>query len=87
METFFFIITLDLLYFKVIECLEILLYCLKCIYPSLFCVCIAVEGGHRAIIFSRIGGVQEDIYHEGLHFRFVVTTSQKVVPASAPRLV
>lgn len=29
----------------------------------------AVEGGHRAIIFSRIGGVQNDIYPEGLHFR------------------
>lgn len=28
-----------------------------------------VEGGHRAIIFSRIGGVQPDIYREGLHFR------------------
>ncbi|XP_046347411.1 prohibitin-2-like [Haliotis rufescens] len=28
-----------------------------------------VEGGHRAIIFSRIGGVQNDIYPEGLHFR------------------
>lgn len=28
-----------------------------------------VEGGHRAIIFSRIGGVQPDIYTEGLHFR------------------
>lgn len=28
-----------------------------------------VEGGHRAIIFSRIGGVQNDIYSEGLHFR------------------
>ncbi|XP_049813057.1 prohibitin-2 [Schistocerca nitens] len=28
-----------------------------------------VEGGHRAIIFSRIGGVQKDIYAEGLHFR------------------
>ncbi|KAL5013183.1 hypothetical protein ScPMuIL_007453 [Solemya velum] len=28
-----------------------------------------VEGGHRAIIFSRIGGVQDDIYREGLHFR------------------
>ncbi|XP_046564729.1 prohibitin-2-like isoform X2 [Haliotis rubra] len=28
-----------------------------------------VEGGHRAIIFSRIGGVQDDIYPEGLHFR------------------
>ncbi|GAB6019956.1 DIS3-like exonuclease 2 [Chamberlinius hualienensis] len=28
-----------------------------------------VEGGHRAIIFNRIGGVQSDIYSEGLHFR------------------
>jgi len=28
-----------------------------------------VEGGHRAIIFSRIGGVQNDIMTEGLHFR------------------
>ncbi|XP_042225489.1 prohibitin-2-like [Homarus americanus] len=28
-----------------------------------------VEGGHRAIIFSRLGGIQPDIYSEGLHFR------------------
>lgn len=28
-----------------------------------------VEGGHRAIIFSRIGGIQDDLYREGLHFR------------------
>ncbi|EFA05476.1 prohibitin-2 isoform X1 [Tribolium castaneum] len=28
-----------------------------------------VEGGHRAIMFNRIGGVQKDIYTEGLHFR------------------
>ncbi|XP_064642146.1 prohibitin-2-like [Lineus longissimus] len=28
-----------------------------------------VDGGHRAIIFSRIGGVQNDIFREGLHFR------------------
>jgi prohibitin 2 len=28
-----------------------------------------VEGGHRAIMFSRIGGIQNDIYSEGLHFR------------------
>jgi len=28
-----------------------------------------VEGGQRAIIFSRIGGVQNDILTEGLHFR------------------
>lgn len=35
------------------------------IYQSLY----TVEGGHRAIIFSRIGGIQPDIYKEGLHFR------------------
>lgn len=28
-----------------------------------------VEGGHRAIIFSRIGGVQREVFPEGLHFR------------------
>lgn len=29
-----------------------------------------VEGGHRAIFFNRIGGVQQDtILAEGLHFR------------------
>ncbi|EDX15596.1 GD15441 [Drosophila simulans] len=28
-----------------------------------------VEGGHRAIIFSRLGGIQSDIYSEGLHVR------------------
>lgn len=28
-----------------------------------------VEGGHRAIMFNRISGVQRDIYPEGLHFR------------------
>ncbi|CAL1288088.1 unnamed protein product, partial [Larinioides sclopetarius] len=28
-----------------------------------------VEGGHRAIIFSRIGGIKNDIYSEGIHFR------------------
>lgn len=30
---------------------------------------ILVEGGHRAIIFSRLGGIQPDVYSEGLHFR------------------
>lgn len=29
----------------------------------------AVDGGHRAIIFSRLGGIQDDVYTEGLHFR------------------
>lgn len=28
-----------------------------------------VDGGHRAIIFSRIGGIQPEVYSEGLHFR------------------
>lgn len=28
-----------------------------------------VEGGQRAIIFSRLGGIQDDILSEGLHFR------------------
>lgn len=28
-----------------------------------------VDGGHRAIIFSRISGIQQRIYGEGLHFR------------------
>jgi hypothetical protein len=29
-----------------------------------------VEGGHRAIIFNRIGGVDQNTIHsEGLHFR------------------
>ncbi|OQR66384.1 prohibitin-2-like [Tropilaelaps mercedesae] len=28
-----------------------------------------VDGGHRAIIFSRLGGVKDDVYAEGLHFR------------------
>jgi len=28
-----------------------------------------VDGGHRAIIFSRIGGIKNMIYPEGLHFK------------------
>ena len=28
-----------------------------------------VDGGHRSIIFSRLGGIQPDVYSEGLHFR------------------
>lgn len=28
-----------------------------------------VEAGHRAIIFNRLGGIQKDIYAEGLHFK------------------
>lgn len=29
----------------------------------------SVDGGHRAIIFNRFGGIQKDIYAEGLHFK------------------
>uniref|UniRef100_F6XRG3 Prohibitin n=1 Tax=Ciona intestinalis TaxID=7719 RepID=F6XRG3_CIOIN len=29
----------------------------------------SVEGGHRAVLFNRIGGVQQVTYGEGLHFR------------------
>uniref|UniRef100_H2YRL6 Prohibitin n=1 Tax=Ciona savignyi TaxID=51511 RepID=H2YRL6_CIOSA len=29
----------------------------------------SVEGGHRAVLFNRIGGVQQITYGEGLHFR------------------
>ncbi|XP_033641987.1 prohibitin-2-like [Asterias rubens] len=28
-----------------------------------------VDGGHRAVIFSRLGGVQDNIFAEGLHLR------------------
>ncbi|XP_041479751.1 prohibitin-2-like [Lytechinus variegatus] len=28
-----------------------------------------VDGGHRSVIFSRIGGVQDRVYAEGLHLR------------------
>lgn len=28
-----------------------------------------VDGGHRAIIYSRLGGIQQSIFSEGLHFR------------------
>ena len=34
------------------------------------CSYTTVDGGHRAIIFSRIGWVQNEIYTEGLHFRW-----------------
>ena len=30
---------------------------------------LTVEGGHRAIIFSRLGGIMDDVMIEGLHFR------------------
>lgn len=35
------------------------------VYKSIY----TVEGGHRSIIFSRLGGVQPGVYAEGIHFR------------------
>jgi len=35
------------------------------LYQSIY----TVEGGHRAVMFNRITGVQSDIYKEGIHFR------------------
>jgi len=32
-------------------------------------IILIVEGGHRAIMFNRIGGIQREVYPEGLHFR------------------
>lgn len=38
----------------------------------------AVEGGQRAIIFNRIGGMQKDtVLAEGLHFRLVPRRTQR----------
>jgi prohibitin 2 len=43
---------------------------LLCLHLAhLVCFYVLVEGGHRAIIFSRLTGVQSDTYSEGLHFR------------------
>ncbi len=35
----------------------------------MICFIFAVDGGHRAIMFSRLGGIQKEIMVEGLHFR------------------
>ena len=42
--------------------------CDLCMTSRDLCVS-SVDGGHRAIIFSRLGGIQSNIYTEGLHFR------------------
>lgn len=34
-------------------------------YESMY----TVQGGHRAVLFSRIGGVQKEVYSEGTHLR------------------
>lgn len=43
--------------------------CYKLFNDAIYVLKIVVDGGHRAIIFSRLGGIQNDIYSEGLHFR------------------
>lgn len=37
------------------------------LYNISFCYC-AVDGGHRAVIFDRFRGVQEEVSGEGTHF-------------------
>lgn len=32
-------------------------------------IVIPVDGGHRAVIFNRIGGVSDKVFAEGMHFR------------------
>lgn len=44
-----------------------------CAHSSLFSC--PVDGGHRAIKYSRLGGVKPDIYNEGTHF--MVGTGKK----------
>ena len=41
----------------------------RCFFKNHLFLIVSVDGGHRAIIFSRLGGIQNDIYAEGLHFR------------------
>ena len=48
---------------------ETILSC-ACTVSFLQSLVLLVEGGQRAIIFSRIGGVQNEVYAEGLHFRY-----------------
>lgn len=48
------------------DCLSLEGFCLKRI--SVFGVCHAVDAGHKAVIFDRFRGVQEDVVGEGTHF-------------------
>lgn len=41
------------------------------VHASVHRVCVVVEGGQRAVIFNRIGGMQMNtVLAEGLHFRY-----------------
>jgi len=42
---------------------------IRCSWGLISLHCFTVEGGQRAIMFNRVGGIQDDIYTEGLHFR------------------
>lgn len=37
---------------------------------STYFTCFLVDGGYRAVVFSRISGVQKLVKTEGLHFRY-----------------
>lgn len=46
---------------------------LGCLSTNSCLIVLTVEGGQRAIIFNRIGGIQMDtVLAEGLHFRFYI---------------
>lgn len=55
----------DLYSIKMDMFLQILFVPALYVTPSPF----SVEGGHRAIIFSRLGGIKSETYSEGLHLR------------------
>lgn len=39
------------------------------------CLTITVDGGHRAIKYSRVTGVKKEIYAEGMHADPTITTT------------
>ena len=47
------------------------------------CLGIVVDGGYRAVVFSRISGVQQLVKSEGLHFRYSISC---VAACSSPKL-
>lgn len=54
---------------------ELVCMALVCLSTDACVIVLTVEGGQRAIIFNRIGGMQMDtVLAEGLHFRFRIIT-------------
>lgn len=45
-----------------------------------------VDGGHRAILYSRLGGIQDKIYGEGTHFKVANAFQQKADQTRSPGL-